>query len=77
MERLIIVILVCLLVFATIIDIGATVTAKVQLNNARSLSVQIQQQQNKINAFIAQLQRCPTLEDVDTVLEVNGIQRVK
>lgn len=77
MEKLVMVVLVCFIIVLTLIDITAVATAKIQLNNARNLTSQIQQQQNAINTFVAQLQRCQTLEDVDKVLGANGVERVK
>lgn len=77
MEKLVMVVLICFIIVLTLIDVTAVATAKIQLNNARNLTAQIQQQQNAINTFVAQLQRCQTLEDVDKVLGANGVERVK
>lgn len=77
MERWLLIILVSLFVMAAVTDVGAVITARTQFNTAQNLQAQIQQQQNSINTFVAQLQRCKTLEDVDKVLGANGIQRVQ
>jgi len=83
-ERWVLIVLICLIVMLTLIDISAFTTARIQINNTRNLTVQVQQlqaqlqQQNTaVNSFVSQLQRCKTMKDVDELLKSVNVERIK
>ena len=83
-ERWVLVILICLIVVLTLIDISAFTATKIQSNRIRNLTTQIQQQkvqlqeqQIGINTFVSQLQQCKTIKDLDNILKTINVERVK
>ena len=76
-ERWILVILICLIVVLTLLDVSAFTITKIQANNIRNLNVQIQQRDVGVNSFVSQLQRCETMKDVDRVLKSVNVERLK
>jgi hypothetical protein len=75
--RWVLVILICLVVVLTLIDVGTFTAVKIQANNIRNLNAQMQQMNTGVNSFVSQLQRCETMKDVDKVLKSVGIERIK
>lgn len=76
-ERWVLVILICLIVVLTLIDIGAFTTARIQAQQIRNLNVQMQQQNAAVNSFVSQLQRCKTMKDLDDILATVNVKRIK
>jgi competence protein ComGC len=83
-ERWVLIVLICLIVVLTLIDVGAFTTAKIHINNTRNLTAQvqqlesqIQQQNTAVNSFVSQLQKCKTMKDVDVELKSIGVERIK
>ena len=75
--RWVLVILICLIVVLTLIDVGSFTAIKIQANNIKNLNAQIQQLQTGVNSFVSQLQRCETMKDVDKTLKSVGAERIK
>ena len=83
-ERWVLVILICLIIILTLIDISTFTAIKIQSNRIRNLIAQVQQQeaqlkqqQTGINTFVSQLQQCKDMEDIDRELKNIGVERIK
>ena len=83
-ERWVLVILICIIVVLTLIDVSTFTATKIQSNRIRNLTTQIQQQkvqlqeqQIGINTFVSQLQQCKTIKDLDNILKTINVERVK
>lgn len=76
-ERWVLVILICLIIVLTLLDVSAFTITKIQANNIRILNAQLQQQNTGVNSFVSQLQRCETMKDVDKTLKSIGVERIK
>ena len=83
-ERWVLVILICIIVVLTLIDVSTFTATKIQTNRIRNLTAQIQQQKAQlqeqqigINTFVSQLQQCKTIEDLDNILKTINVERAK
>ena len=83
-ERWVLVILICIIVVLTLIDVSTFTATKIQTNRIRNLTTQIQQQKAQlqeqqigINSFVSRLQQCKTIEDLDNILKTINVERIK
>lgn len=76
-ERWFLIIMGCLLIILTLLYADMFIEKRIQANNIKNLTIQIQQRDAGINSFVSQLQRCETMKDVDKTLKSIGVERIK
>jgi len=76
-KNIALIVLVCLIIVLTLIDVSAFTIAKIQAQQIRNVRAELQQQQVGVASFVSQLQRCKTMKDVDGLLKSVNVERIK
>jgi len=76
-KNIALIVLVCLIVVLTLIDVGAFTIAKIQAQQIKNVRAELQQQQVGVASFVSQLQRCKTMKDIDELLKSVNVERIK
>lgn len=76
LEKVILIITLCLVVILTLASLSLFILWRNEIGNITKTETIMNTQKQNIQAFVSQLQRCKTLEEIDKVLENVGVQRV-
>lgn len=76
-KNAILIIAMCFIVILTLIDVGLFGIVKIQTLRINELTNQSRQQQIRIESLFMQFQQCETIDDVDKVLKLVNVERIK
>lgn len=76
LEKVTLIITLCLVVILTLASLSLFILWRNEIENITRMETIMNTQKQNIQAFVSQLQRCKTLEEIDKVLENVGVQRV-
>ena len=76
-KNAILIIAMCFIVILTLIDVGLFGIVKIQTLRINELTNQSRQQQIRIESLFMQFQQCETINDVDKVLKLVNVERIK
>jgi len=74
-EKIVLVIAVCLIVLLTVLNAGQFITNQILVGRSNQVQAQVQQNAQQVQAFLKQLQNCQNIGEVDVVLQGVGINR--